>query len=58
MKDLPNDWYERSMAPLREEAKTWPDWMRKGVDEARDRAERRMAEYRAQTPSEKKPELG
>jgi hypothetical protein len=45
MRDLPNDWYEKSMRPLREEAKQWPDWMRKGVDEAKDQAALRMAKY-------------
>ena len=46
MKNLPDDWYESSMRPLREEAKTWPEWMQKGVHEARGQAERRMADYR------------
>ncbi len=46
MKNLPDDWYERSMGPIREAAKSWPDWMRKGVDEAREHSERRIAEYR------------
>ena len=45
MKNLPDDWYERSMRPIREAAKTWPDWMRKGVDEAREHSQRRIAEY-------------
>ena len=45
MKDLPKDWYETSMQPIREEAKTWPDWMQKGVDEARDHWEHRMKKY-------------
>ena len=48
MKNLPDDWYESSMGPLREEAKTWPEWMQQGVHEARDHAERRMADYRPQ----------
>lgn len=45
MKDLPNDWYEKSMGPLREEAEKWPEWMLRGVDEARNDAERRMERY-------------
>lgn len=46
MKSLPNDWYESSMRSLREEAKSWPEWMQNGVDDAREQAERRMAKYR------------
>jgi hypothetical protein len=42
MKNLPEDWYERSMRPILEEAKTWPDWMWKGVEEARKRSERQI----------------
>lgn len=45
MKELPNDWYEKSMRPLREEAEKWPDWMQRGVVEARHDAERRMEKY-------------
>ena len=45
MKNLPDDWYESTMRPIREAAKTWPDWMRKGVDEAREHSQRRIAEY-------------
>ena len=52
MKNLPNDWYESSMRPLREEAKTWPAWMLNGVDDARDQAERRMAKYRSSAESD------
>jgi len=54
MKELPNDWYERSMRPLRDEAKTWPDWMRRGVDEARREAERRKAKYIAPKTTQEK----
>jgi hypothetical protein len=55
MKNLPNDWYESSMRPLREEAKTWPEWMKEGVREARDRSERRSAKY-AQPSEEIEPD--
>jgi hypothetical protein len=48
MKNLPDDWYERSMAPILEESKTWPDWMWKGVEEVRARSEREIAAARAE----------
>jgi hypothetical protein len=52
MKNLPNDWYESSMRALREEAKTWPEWMQNGVEDAREQAERRMAKYRLSAESD------
>ncbi len=51
MKDLPADWYEESMRPLREEEKHWPEWMKKGVEDARENAAERMAKYQPPTRS-------
>ncbi len=48
MKNLPDDWYERSMRPIIEESKTWPDWMWKGVEDVRARSEREIAAARAE----------
>jgi hypothetical protein len=45
MKNLPRDWYEQSMQPLREEAKTWPEWMRAGAREADELARLRNEKY-------------
>lgn len=50
MKDLPANWYEESMRPLREEEKSWPEWMKRGVEDARDDAAQRMAKYKPETP--------
>jgi len=48
MKELPADWYEKSMHPLREEEKNWPGWMKKGIEDARDSAAQRKARYQPQ----------
>jgi hypothetical protein len=56
MRDLPNDWYEQSMRPLREEAEHWPEWMQRGVDDARHHAERRMAKYLPATAAQNENE--
>jgi hypothetical protein len=47
MKDLPADWYEQSMRPLREEEPQWPAWMRNGVAAAREEADRKLEDSRA-----------
>lgn len=52
MRDLPDGWYEESMRPLREEAEHWPEWMRRGADDARHQAERRMEKYLPVTPAQ------
>ena len=43
--DLPGDWFQRDAKRIKEEVSGWPDWMKAGVQESIDRAERRMLDY-------------
>ena len=40
--ELPGDWFNRDAEKIKKEMIGWPDWMKAGVQELSDRAERRM----------------
>jgi len=45
MSDLPKNWLEESIRNLNDDRKTWPEWMKRGVQEATDHAEERLRKY-------------